>query len=212
MKRTMMMCSMLVSGALAAASTGCLDTARADGDVTAQRTDLEGRLQTVEDNAAIRGVIDCYGHGHDTIFFHLGGDQREALGILRHCFTDDVATQIVFFDGTQPAVKLSSLAELVGFVEQFAISSHYRSARNTPGDVQISRTGPDRARILSSTVAPHYLRKVGDDPATPVSVDLISARYVNDVVRGRDGVWRTQAFTLSLDELWRATGAYPLPR
>lgn len=213
MKRIMVTCLwMLAFGPTSAMSSGCLEAAHADSDTTARRDNDTDRLQNLEDRAAIRSVVDCYGHGHDTIFFHLGEDQREALQILRNCFADDVTTKIVFFDAAQPAVTLTSLSQLVGFIEHFAIVNNYRSARNVPGDVQISRTGPGRARVLSATAAPHFIRKADADAASPASIDLITARYIHDVVRGRDGVWRTQSFTLVIDELWHGTGLYPLPR
>jgi len=42
-------------------------------------------------------------------------------------------------------------------------------------------------------------------PAT----DFVEARYVSNVVRGNDGVWRAVEFDLIVQQIWRGAGAYP---
>lgn len=180
-------------------------------ELRAQLTNIAQQVQELKDEAALRGIMDCYGQGHDTIFFHLGTGQSEALKLLKECFADDVKSDIYLFDGKTPAASLTTLEQLVGFIETNAMNSNYRSARNTPGDVRVQRTGANSARILSSTSAPHYLRAM-TYPAPQAAIDLITARYANEVVKDADGKWRTHSFTLILDELWRGSGSYPMAR
>jgi hypothetical protein len=179
----------------------------ADPSVVAQLEDLAVRAQVLEDREAIRGVAACYGRGHDEIFRHLQGDQSASLAILRGCFTDDVASDVFFFNEHTPAAKLTSLAQLVGFIEQFAVNTHYTGARNIVGDIGITFTGPDTAVMVSATATPHFIQATGPD-AQP-TVDVVSARYIDEVVRGADGVWRTRSKKLILDQFWRGTGSYP---
>jgi len=61
------------------------------------------------------------------------------------------------------------------------------------------------SRVQSSTVAPHFLT-IG--PKSPAA-DFVEARYVNNVVRGIDGVWRTVEFDLVVQQIWRGVGTYP---
>lgn len=71
--------------------------------------------------------------------------------------------------------------------------------------MQVQFTGPTTALVQSSTVAPHFLT-IG--PKSPAA-DFVEARYVNHVVRGTDGVWRTAEFDLVVQQIWRGAGAYP---
>jgi hypothetical protein len=200
--------------AAATLAIGCEDldggggtTSSVDSELRAQVEDLAVRAQVLEDRAAIREAADCYGRGHDEIFRHLQGDQRAALAILRNCHVDDVATDIFFFTEATPMAQLTSLAQLVGFIEQFAVNSKYTSARNVPGDIQIDLTGPDTAVMLSSTSAPHFIQS----PAAGVqpTLDLVSAHYRDQLARGADGTWRTTKKALIIDQIWRGSGAYP---
>jgi hypothetical protein len=59
--------------------------------------------------------------------------------------------------------------------------------------------------VQSSTVAPHFLTLGPKSPAA----DFIQARYVSDVVRGSDGIWRVAEFDLVVQQIWRGVGAYP---
>ena len=193
--------------ALFAFTSGCSDV-EAESLETSQ-FGLMSRLQNLEDSAAIRDVMDCYGHGHDLIFFDLEGDRAEAIDVLRECFAEDVQTDVYFFGADKPAAQLASLQELVGFVAQFAIDSGYASARNIPGNHRIEFTGPTTARMLSSTHAPHFLRAPAD-AESPGHVDIVSARYENEVALDDDDRWRTTRFVLRIEGFWRGTGINPL--
>lgn len=116
-----------------------------------------------------------------------------------------LTTRVFLFDETTAATTLHSIRDLVAFVESFARDQGYSSARNVPGNVQVDFTGPATARVQSSTVAPHFLTLGSKSPAA----DFVEARYVNDVVRGRDGVWRAVAFDLVVQQIWRGAGVYP---
>ncbi len=183
------------------------DTTTADLSVRAQLEDLAVRTQVLEDREAIRSVAECYGRGHDEIFRHLQGDQSASLAILRNCFTDDVQSDVFFFNEQTPMAQLKSLGELVGFIEQFAVNTKYTGARNIVGDVGITFTGPDTATMVSATSTPHFIQPTGTG-AQP-TVDIVSARYIDEVVRGADGVWRSRKKSLILDQFWRGTGSYP---
>lgn len=163
------------------------------------------RIQQIEDLEAVRAIPACYGYGHDLIFKHLGGDQAEALNALRRCHLNNLTTNVFLFDGTTPTAKLHSIADLIAFVESFARDQGYSSARNVLGNVQIEFTGPANARVLSSTVAPHFLTIGPKSPAT----DFVEARYVDNVVRGNDGVWKVAEFDLVVQQIWRGAGSYP---
>jgi hypothetical protein len=182
-------------------------TSTVDSELRAQLEDLAVRTQVLEDREAIRAVAECYGRGHDEIFRHLQGDQRASLAILRGCFTDDVATDVFFFTEEAPMARLASLEQLVGFIEQFAVTTKYTGARNVVGDIGITFTGPDTAVMVSATSAPHFIQAPG--PGAQPTLDLVSARYRDEVVRGADGVWRTRKKALILDQFWRGTGSYP---
>jgi hypothetical protein len=98
-----------------------------------------------------------------------------------------------------------SIRDLIAFVESFAKDQGYNGAPKVPGNVQVEFTGPTTARVQSSTVAPHFLTLGPKSPAT----DFVEARYVSDVVRGDDGVWRAVDFDLVVQEIWRGVGVYP---
>lgn len=183
------------------------DAALAGSSVRAKLEDLAVRTQVLEDREAIRGVAECYGRGHDEIFRHLQGDQAPSLAILRGCFTDDVQTDVYFFDEATPTARLTSLAQLVGFIEQFAVNTGYTGARNVVGDIGITFTGEATAVMVSATATPHFIAASG--PGAQPTVDLVSARYRDEVVRGADGVWRSRKKALVIDQFWRGTGSYP---
>ena len=166
------------------------------------------RLRRIEDLEAVRAIPGCYGYGHDLIFEHLGGDQSEAVEALQRCHVSGLTTRVYLFDETTPATTLHSIRDLIAFVESFAKDQGYSSARNVPGNVQVEFSGPATARIQSSTVAPHFLTLGSKSPAA----DLVEARYVGDVVRGSDGVWRVVEFELVVQQIWRGVGGYPFAR
>jgi len=166
---------------------------------------VAARLQQIEDLEAVRAIPECYGYGHDLIFKHLGSDQTEAINALRRCHVNALTTNVFLFDETTPTTTLHSIRDLIAFVESFAKDQGYSSARNVPGNVQVEFTGPATARVQSSTVAPHFLT-VG--PKSPAA-DFVQARYVSNVVRGNDGVWRAVEFDLVVQQIWRGAGAYP---
>jgi hypothetical protein len=166
---------------------------------------VAARLQRIEDLEAVRAIPGCYGYGHDLIYKHLGSDQREAIDALQRCHVDALTTRVFLFDETTAATTLHSIRDLIAFIESFARDQGYSGARNVPGNVQVAFTGPATARVQSSTVAPHFLTVGSKSPAT----DFIEARYVSDVVRGTDGVWRVAEFDLVVQQIWRGTGVYP---
>ncbi len=166
---------------------------------------VPARIQQIEDLEAVRAIPACYGYGHDLIFKHLGGDQTEATDALRRCHVDALTTNVFLFNEATASTTLHSIRDLIAFVESFAKDQGYSSARNVPGNVQVEFTGPATARVLSSTVAPHFLTIGPKSPAT----DFVEARYVNNVVRGNDGIWRTVEFDLVVQQIWRGVGAYP---
>jgi hypothetical protein len=189
---------------VAAQGSGPGHTARPD-DAT---SGLAARIQQIEDLEAVRAIPACYGYGHDLIFKHLGGDQTEATSALRRCHVNGLTTNVFLFDDATATATLHSIRDLIAFVESFAKDQGYSSARNVPGNVQVEFTGPSTARVLSSTVAPHFLTIGLKSPAT----DFVEARYVNTVVRGNDGVWRTVEFDLVVQQIWRGVGTYPFAR
>lgn len=166
---------------------------------------VASRIQQIEDLEAVRAIPACYGYGHDLIFKHLGGDQIEAIDALRRCHVNALTTHVFLFDETTATTTLHSIRDLITFVESFAKDQGYSSARNVPGNVQVEFTGAATARVLSSTVAPHFLNLGPKSPAT----DFVEARYVNNVVRESDGVWRTVEFELVVQQIWRSVGTYP---
>jgi len=166
---------------------------------------VAARLRRIEDLEAVRAVPACYGYGHDLIFKHLGGDQTEATDALQRCHVNALTTRVFLFDETTSTTTLHSIHDLIAFVESFAKDQGYSSARNVPGNVQVEFTGPTTARVRSSTVAPHFLTLGPKSPAT----DFVEARYVSDVVRGDDGVWRVVEFELVVQQIWRGVGVYP---
>jgi len=166
---------------------------------------VSARIQQLEDLEAVRAIPACYGYGHDLIFKHLGGEQTEALNALRRCNVNALTTNVFLLSEASATTTLHSLPELIVFVESFARDQGYSSARNVPGNVQVEFTGPTTARVQSSTVAPHFLTLGSKSPAT----DFVEARYVSNVVRWNDGVWRAVEFDLVVQQIWRGAGAYP---
>lgn len=201
---------------LAAALIGCAaetsgppTEARGETDLRSPRHELEARVQRLSDLQELRGIIDCYGMGHDLIFKDLGGAHREALDVLRRCHVEDLVTNVFLFDESRPAQRLESLTAFVGFVDAFAQQNGYTSARNVPGNVRIELLDPATAKILSSTEAPHFLTKGPPAASDRPTLDLVEARYVDTAKRGRDGTWRTVARDLIVQQIWRGEGAYP---
>lgn len=166
---------------------------------------IAARLQRIEDLEALRAIPGCYGYGHDLIYKHLGSDQTEAIDALQHCHVNALTTHVFLFDETTAMTTLHSIRDLIGFIESFAKDQGYSGARNVPGNVQVEVTGPTTARVQSSTVAPHFLTLGPKSPAA----DFVQARYVSDVVRGSDGIWRVAEFDLVVQQIWRGVGAYP---
>ncbi|HEX6941490.1 MAG TPA: hypothetical protein VF128_01115 [Gemmatimonadaceae bacterium] len=175
------------------------------GDTDDGPAGVAARLQRIEDLEAVRAIPACYGYGHDLIFKHLGGDQTEAAEALQRCHENALTTRVFFFDETRATTTLHSIRELIAFVESFARDQGYSSARNVPGNVQVGFTGPTTARVQSSTVAPHFLTLGQRSPAA----DFVEARYVSNVARGDDGVWRVVEFDLVVQQIWRGVGVYP---
>jgi hypothetical protein len=175
---------------------------------------LEQMVQSfrrTQDREAIEAVASCYGRAQDAIFLHWQDREAgrlEALDILRTCFTEDVEVSLFFFDGPEPAVTTSSLEAWVDFVSSFATSGDYTSARHLIGNVHVELTGPDTARMTSSSITPHYIRGTTDPTGQP-TVDLVIGNYVDELVR-EDGVWRTHRKLVVADEYWRGLGFYPL--
>lgn len=181
-----------------------------DGDaIFALADEYADRLQALEDRDAIREVAACYGRGHDAIFQDLGGAKTEAFDILSTCFTPDVHTDVYFFGAPEPVAQLDGLDQLVGFIEQFAIDTGYTGARNVVGDVQIELGDDDTAVMVSATATPHFIQPV-DPAAIAPTLDMVTARYEDTLVRDEDGTWRTQTKVLRLDHFWRGQGSYPL--
>jgi hypothetical protein len=180
--------------------------------VTSSRSDgaagVVARLQRIEDLESVRAIPACYGYGHDLIFKHLGGDQRDAIEALQRCHVNALTTRVFLFDETTATTTLHSIRELIGFVESFARDQGYSSARNVPGNVQVEFTGPTTAHVQSSTVAPHFLTLGSKSPGA----DFVEARYVSDVVRGGDGIWRVVEFDLIVQQIWRSAGVYPFAK
>src|SRR5215510_12741358 len=206
MKKAIVVLSGVVGLALTTGAQGSMPgrTGR-PGDSTAG---VAARVQQFEDREAVRAIPACYGYGHDLIFKHLGGQQTEAINALRRCHVNTLTTNVFLFDETTPATTLHSTRDLIAFVESFAKDQGYSSARNVPGNVQAEFTGPATARVLSSTVAPHFLTVGPKSPAT----DFVEARYVSNVVRGNDDVWRAVEFDLVVQQIWRGAGAYPFAK
>jgi SnoaL-like domain len=207
--------------ALALVALGACQAAEADPETTSELTaetahgwrgerGLAARVQRLTDRLDLRAVTDCYGAGHDLIFRDLGGAHAEALAALRRCNREDLITNVFLFDDRRAVQRLTSLREFVGFVDGFALQNGYSSARNVPGDVRIEFTGEHSAKIWSSTAAPHFLTRGGPGPADRPSLDIVSARYVDTVLRERDGVWRTVERDLIVDQIWRGEGGYPI--
>lgn len=201
---------------IAAALTGCATEnsgapveATSESGLLSQHRELEAQVRRLSDLQELRGIIDCYGTGHDLIFKDLGGMHREALDVLRRCHVDDLVTNVFLFDESKPAQRLESLTAFVGFVDGFAQQNGYTSARNVPGNVQIEFTGPETARISSSTEAPHFLTKGPPAASDRPTLDLVEARYVDTAKRDRDGRWRTVERDLIVQQIWRGEGAYP---
>ena len=191
---------------------GLAITARAQAVMSGHKSDgtagMAARLQRIEDLETVRAIPACYGYGHDLIFKHLDGDQTEATDALQRCLVDALTTRVFLFDETTPITTLHSTRDLIAFIESFARDQGYSSARNVPGNVQVEFTGPTTARVQSSTVAPHFLTLGPKSPAT----DFVGARYVSDVVRADDGVWRVVEFDLVVQQIWRGVGVYPFAR
>lgn len=203
--------AVIAAGLIGCAAESSEEPAEAHGeaDLRSQHSQLEARVQRLSDLQDLRGIIDCYGMGHDLIFQDLGGAHREALAVLRRCHVDGLITNVFLFDESKPAQRLESLTAFVGFVDSFAQQNGYTSARNVPGNVRIELVDATTARILSSTEAPHFLTKgppaAGDRP----TLDLVEARYVDTAKRERDGTWRTVERDLIVQQIWRGEGAYP---
>lgn len=170
---------------------------------------LSARVQRLADLQELRSVIDCYGMGHDLIFKDLGGGHREALDVLRTCHSDALVTNVFLFDETTVVQRLDSLAAFTAFVDGFAQQNGYSSARNVPGNVRIEITGPASATIWSSTQAPHFITRGAPAASDRPTLDLVEARYVDTVVRGDDGRWRTVERDLIVQQIWRGEGSYP---
>jgi hypothetical protein len=189
-----------LAGLAFAAGTQAVVSGHTEGNTAG----VAARLQRLEDLEAVRAIPACYGYGHDLIFKHLNGDQTEAAEALRRCHENALTTRVFLFDETRAAMTLHSIRDLIAFVESFARDQGYSSARNVPGNVQVAFTGPTSARVQSSTVAAHFLTLGQKSPAA----DFVEARYVSDVVRGTDGVWRVIEFDLVVQQIWRGVGVY----
>jgi hypothetical protein len=212
----MKIASQALIAVIASALAGCAaEDPETSVETTSQRSvfshprDLEAQVRHLSDLQELRGIIDCYGTGHDLIFQDLGGSHREALDVLRRCHVEDLITNVFLFDESKPAQRLDSLTAFVGFVDGFAQQNGYSSARNVPGNVQIVFTDPGTARISSSTVAPHFLTNGPPTPSDRPTLDLVQARYVDTAKRAPDGTWRTVARDLFVQQIWRGEGAYP---
>jgi hypothetical protein len=198
---------------IAAALIGCaadpIDPSIEAQEAPLRQPSLEARVQRLADLQELRGLLDCYGTGHDLIFKDLGGAHREALEVLRRCHVEDLVTNVFLFDESTPVQRLASLPALVGFIDAFAQQNGYSSARNVPGNVRIELVDATTARIASSTAAPHFLTRGPAATSDRPTLDLVEARYLDTARRGRDGTWRVVARDLVVQQIWRGEGAYP---
>ncbi|MEN0067826.1 MAG: nuclear transport factor 2 family protein [Myxococcota bacterium] len=181
--------------------------AQAFDDLSNDVIDLNETLASQVDVAALTRFADCYGRGHDLVFFDLGGSQTAALDALGDCFASDVVSEFRFF-GAPNGDVLEGLPALVGFIEQFALQSGYNTARNIPGNVNVELLGPDDALVTYSGNTPHF-SVAPTDPKARGFVEWFSARYTATARRDADGVWRTTQFDIEIDEVIRQEADFP---
>ncbi|MGH1341918.1 MAG: hypothetical protein ACRBN8_10225 [Nannocystales bacterium] len=174
------------------------------GDAEGEPAGLLEDLDALRARADLEDIAACYGVGHDTVFFALGGDQSETLSILGDCFAADVQSEFVFFGGD--SVPLDGLPALVSFIETFALDTGYHTARNMPGNVQVEMLSSTDAIVTTSGSTPHFSLSTLDAPF----IDLITARYTHVVSLDDDGRWRTTEFIIEVDEVARFDTVYPL--
>lgn len=183
----------------------------ASGDLRARVRRVERAVRRAEDREAIETVAACYGRAQDVLFLNWQDREAgrlEALDIFRTCFTEDVEITLFFLNSPEPASQTFSLSAWVDFVVGFAEDGDYTSARHLIGNVLVESIDGNTARMVSESLTPHFIRHTGTDPAP--TADFITGNYVDELVRGPDGVWRTYKKIIVADEYWRGQGVYPI--
>jgi len=195
-----------LAGAVIATPAGADDMAMHGGSIMAPKDVVT--LSSMGEVLRLKAleVPGCYGRGHDIIFHHLREDQTAAMQALRGCFKENVKTEFYFFGNPEP-VRLTDLWGLVGFIENFAITTGYHTARNMPSNAAVELTGRSTATLTSSGATPHF--SLAPTNGGVAFADLVSARYTHDLEIGADGVWRTTHFVIHIEEILRTQGSFP---
>jgi uncharacterized protein (TIGR02246 family) len=138
--------------------------------MTATEVDLVGRLQALEDRAALEDLLKRYAIGCDT---------RDAA-VLRSTFTDDA---VGTYAGTDPLIGADAIVEWIGMMTAPAI---WQQHMISPFSYEVDG---DRARVVA------YLISHQNFDSNPNVTTMMSSRYTLQCVRTESG-WRIKDLLL----------------
>jgi uncharacterized protein (TIGR02246 family) len=138
--------------------------------MTATEVDLLGRLQALEDRAALEDLLKRYAIGCDT---------RDAA-VLRSTFTDDA---VGTYAGTDPLIGADAIVEWIGMMTAPAI---WQQHMISPFSYEVDG---DRARVVA------YLISHQNFDSNPNVTTMMSSRYTLQCVRTESG-WRIKDLLL----------------
>jgi hypothetical protein len=138
--------------------------------MTTTEVDLLGRLQALEDPAALEDLLKRYAIGCDT---------RDAA-VLRSTFTDDA---VGTYAGTDPLIGADAIVEWIGMMTAPAI---WQQHMISPFSYEVDG---DTARVIA------YLISHQNFDSNPNVTTMMSSRYTLQCVRTESG-WRIKDLLL----------------
>jgi hypothetical protein len=128
-----------------------------------------------------------------------------ATGILRTCMTDDAIIKLYFHGPADEPVQAGAGGPVAfaPFVREYFTAYGYVQTYHLVGNVRITFTGDDTARVRSYINSTHWMAD-GRFLLAPIE-------YEDAVVRSPDGLWRIGGREIVVWRWWVTEGYAPVP-
>lgn len=129
----------------------------------------------------------------------------EAIAVLRTCLTPDGIVRLLFHGfGSDPVQAGDGGPELFApFVRQYFTDYGYVGTYHLVSNVRVAFHDADSAAVRSYINSAHWMAD-GRHLSAPID-------YVDEVVRGEDGLWRVRHRDIVVLRWWVTDGYFPVP-